>query len=128
MNTATWYSIDLNMRTRENRVVDVEEAIVILRRYVADYRVFHETDEEMLAASLFGFSRSDDEFIEIGVDGPGQISVKVELPVPGVPWLLRPLFGVFQHEETLGSVEAATERIREFFALSADQLRARLRG
>ncbi len=128
MANPIWYSIDQNLATQEHNPVSLEEALTIARRYFANVRPSYESGEEGLAGTMFGFSRSNNEFVEIGVNGPNEGSVKVELPVPGVSWFRRLLGGsVFQHEETVSS-QAVEVRVREFFALSAEDLRVRLKS
>lgn len=97
--------------------------MAILRRCSADYRPPYEFAEDDLAASVFWFSRSNHDLIEICLNGPESITTRVELPVEGVPWLLKPFLGTCRHEETLDSMEGAVERVRQFFELSAAEFR-----
>jgi hypothetical protein len=126
MANPTWYSIDQNLTTQEHVQVSLEEALAIVRRYFADVQPSYPSGEEALARTMFGFSRSNNEFVEIGVNGPTEASVKVELPLQGVSWFRRLLGGgVFQHEETVSS-QGVEERVRQFFTLSTDDLRTQL--
>ena len=125
MEAATWYTLDRDLNTVEHHAVGVEAALRILRRYVSEVRPFYDTGEDALASTMFGFSRSDREFVEVCVHSHCEIAVKVEIPVPGLPPLLRSLL-VYRHEETLSSIEDAAEWVRRFFMLPPDQLRTSL--
>jgi hypothetical protein len=124
MNNPNWYSTDENVTVQNRRSVDLEEALAIVQRYYAEVRPFYETFEEAMSATMFGFSRSDEEFIEICMCDPGEISVKIELPVTGTSWIPRFLRAPFQHEETVQSLGAVEERVRQFFTMAPNELKA----
>src|SRR5437763_14392301 len=88
MQKPIWYSIDTDLKTNNQRAVDLDEALAIVRQYFAGIRPFYDTAEEALAATMFGFSRAEDEFIEICVDKTDQASVRIELPGQPCPWFL----------------------------------------
>ncbi len=126
MNNPILYSIDENLATRDHHEVSLENALAIVKRYMTEMRPSDETGEEALSSTMFGFFRSDKEFIEICMHSPSEISVKIELPVPGRHWLVRLWRGDFQHEETVHSLGAVNERVRQFFNVSPNELRSQL--
>lgn len=126
MNDPIWYSIDENLATQDHHEVDLNEALAITQRYATSVRSHYESFEEAYSQTTFGFIRSGKEFIEIGVCSPSEILVKFELPRADTPWIIRLLRGPFQYEETVHSVDALEERVRQFFNMTPDELRSQL--
>ena len=55
----------------------------------------YEYADDALAETMFGFSRSESELIEICVDGVNQIYYKFEYAEPGGSWFSRFFLGVY---------------------------------
>jgi hypothetical protein len=127
MTEAVWYTIDENLVTRDLHPVTLEEALDVVEKCVKGVRSSYESFEGFVAANMFGFYRSKDEFIEICVHSPSEISVKFELPRTQMPWIVRMCMGPFQHEETVRSLDALQERVREFFMIAPSELQEKLR-
>ncbi len=81
METATWYSLDRELKTHEHHAVGVEEALRILLRYVREVRPSYETGEDALASTMFGFSRSDNEFVKFCIHAPDQLNPPQATPL-----------------------------------------------
>lgn len=127
MNDPTWYTIDENLATRERHTVNLDEALALAKKYVMEVRPFYESGEQAIAATRFGFSRSSNEFIEIDVQSPSEIAVRIELPRKPMPWIIRLILGPFQHEETVASIDALLQRVCDFFTMAPCDLREKLR-
>ena len=84
MNEAkiNWYSMNLHQKVEEHEPVDLKEAIEITNQYLARGGEKYKTDNEALAETMFGFSKSKSEFIEICVNGKKQFSFKFEYSDP----------------------------------------------
>jgi hypothetical protein len=124
--TIRWYSLDSDMKACEHPPVDLDRAIEIVEDYYARGAGKFETVEDALRATMFGFSRSKTEFIEICVLGPSQIAYRFELADPRAPLLRRMVGGTFQFEAELRSKAELIERVKEFFALAPAAIKARL--
>ncbi len=112
----SWYSIDENLKTKENGVVSLPEAISIVNRYFSNLKPAYETGEEALADTMFGFCRTSDTFIEICIHSPSEIAFKFEMSNAETPWYLKLFKGIEQFEETLKSREALIARVEKFFS------------
>ena len=124
----SWYSLDKDMKTCEHPPVDLDRAIEIVEDYYARGNDTFATGEDALRATMFGFSRSKTEFIEICVHGPSQIAYKFELADPDASFLRRMFGGTFQFETELRSKSELIERVKEFFALAPAAIKARLQS
>jgi hypothetical protein len=124
-----WYSISNKLALEEHEPIALEEALRIVDRYLNQGTEEVASGEQALAATMFGFSRSKSDFIEICINGPTQISYKFEMadPDPDASWLRRMFKGVFQHEEELHSREELIMKVEEFFMTPAQEIRNRLR-
>ena len=107
MTTATAYELDRNLETQERGAVSIEQALEIIDARLACLEPTYESGEEALSETMFGFSRADDEFIELCMHTHDHVSCRIELPS---------LSGIF--EEELESREAVARRVRGFFALA----------
>jgi hypothetical protein len=126
-----WYSINSKLAVEEHEPVELEEALKIVDRYLERGTEQFESAELELASTMFGFSRSKSEFIEICVNGPAQISYKFEMSDPAdldASWFRKLLKGVFQHEETLHSRGELVQKVEEFFTTPAQVIKNRLGG
>ena len=122
-----WYSISRELATEEHGAIQLEEALKIAERYLARADEKFEWGEDAQAATMFGFSRSKTEFIEITVNGPALISCRFEFLDPDASWWRR-FFkgGIFEHEEELHSREALLQRVVEFFNTSGQEIMRRI--
>jgi len=103
------------LAVEEHDPIELDEALKIVDRYLARGSEKFQTVEEAIAATMFGFSRSKSEFIEICVNGPTQISYKFETTDPTASWISKLFKGVFRHEAELHSREELVQKGEEFF-------------
>jgi hypothetical protein len=76
---------------------------------------------------MFGFSRSETEFVEICINGPTRISYKFEMSDPGASWLRKAFqAGVFQYEEELHSKQELIQKVEEFFTTPPIEIKRRI--
>lgn len=124
-----WYSMNLHQKVEEHEPVDLEQAIKIVDQYLAHGREKFISDNEALAATMFGFSKSKSEFIEICINGPKQISYKFVFSNPNASWLQKLQGnGTFQREEVLNTHNQLLAKVTEFFSLSSEQIIQECRG
>jgi hypothetical protein len=109
----SWYSITPNISVQHNEVIDLNGALKIVYEYA----------EDALAETMFGFSRSESEFIEICVDGANQISYKFEYADLGGSWLIKLFGGIYQYEEELDSKEKLVEKVKDFFTKTPQEIK-----
>src|SRR5260221_9985722 len=121
-----WYSMTPKLAVEEHEPIGLDEALKLVDRYLARGNEKFETAEEAMAATMFGFSRSKSEFIEICINGPGQISYKFEVADPEASWLSKLFKGVFRREEELHSREELLQKIEEFFTTTVLEIKRRL--
>lgn len=116
----TWYSMNRDLKVIEHDPVGLEEAIQIVDRYMEHAGEHFEWFEDCVAATVFGFSRTKEEFIEISIDGPDLISFKYEAPVHGLKWYQR-LWksSVKQEEKELHSRDELVQHVEEFFRMTS---------
>ncbi|MBI1216827.1 MAG: hypothetical protein GC185_13570 [Alphaproteobacteria bacterium] len=121
-----WYSIGEDLGPREQPPVALDEALEIARRYYANAEKKFDTAEQGLAATMFGFSRDKDTFIELCVNAPDDISYKFEMPKnpdKKPAWYEKFLSFAFQYETTLKSQGELEGKIREFYTCPAMDIR-----
>ena len=114
--------MDRNLALEDHEPVDVKQAIQIADTYFGRATEKFATSEDAIAATMFGFSRSPQEFIELCVNGTTQISYKFEAPDKNVPWFLKPWKGIFQQQEDLRSRDELIQRIQDFYSYSPDEI------
>jgi len=119
------YGMDVELKTVEHEMVDVEAAVRALRDIHAHQKESYEAGEEAIAATSCGFSRAEDDFIELCVNGKDQVSVSVELPMRTGWWIFKSPFAEYRPSETLVSAE---DWIRKYFALPHPELAEALQG
>jgi hypothetical protein len=110
-----WYSTTTKLTVEEHDPIDLAEALKLVDRYLSRGSEKFKTAEEAIAATMFGFSRSKSEFIEICVNGPAQISYKFEISDPSASWFSKLFQGVFRREAELHSREDLVQKVEEFF-------------
>jgi hypothetical protein len=121
-----WYSMNGKLAVEEHEPIELEEALKIVDRYLYRGTEKFESAEQAIASTMFGFSRSKFEFIEICVNGPAEISYKFGMSDPDASWFRKALKGVFHHEEELHSREELVQKVEEFFTTPAQEIRKRL--
>jgi hypothetical protein len=128
MNNAniSWYSMTPKLAVEEHDAIGLDEALKIVDRYLARGGEKFKSAEEAIAATMFGFSHSKSEFIEICINGPARISYKFEMSNPDASWFRRMFQGVFQHEEELHSREVLVQKVEEFFTTPVQVIRQQL--
>jgi hypothetical protein len=126
-NKISWYSMTRELALQEHESVAFNRAIEIVDDYIARSSQQFQTGEDAIAATMFGFSRSTQEFIEICVHGPSKISYKFESPDKSVAWFLKPWRGIFSHQEDLRSREELVQRVEEFFLQAPNEILQRIK-
>jgi len=89
---AVYYGIDVSSATVEYGEVDSGQALKAIDERFAGMKEKYDSAEEALAATLFGFSKTGDTFIEITLNGPESISFKLECPKTPDSFIFRSLF------------------------------------
>lgn len=122
-----WYSIGLNQKVEEHEPVDLQEALGIADRYLARGNEKFENSEKAIAATMFGFSKSKHDFIEICVNGPRQISYKFEFS--GSASGSQKLFSrAVQYEDELHSKDELAKKVAEFFNNPSEEIAGQYEG
>jgi hypothetical protein len=121
-----WYSMTPKLVIEEHEPIGLDEALKLVDRYLARSCERFETAEEAIAATMFGFSRSKSEFIEICVNGANQISYKFEVADLEAPWFRKLFKGVFRRETELHSREELRQKVEEFFTTPILEIKHRL--
>ena len=116
------------LAVEEHDPIGLDEALKLVDRYLARSCEKFKTAEEAIAATMFGFSRSKSEFIEICVSGPAQISYKFEVADPEGSWLSKLFKGAFKREAQLHSREELVQKVEEFFTTPAQMIKRQLRS
>ncbi len=74
------YGIDSDLSIIENGVVSLEQALKIITQKNAENSTIMHTDcETVISKSMFGFSRSDDTFVEIAIGDINNFDVRIEV-------------------------------------------------
>jgi hypothetical protein len=123
-----WYSMNLDQKIEEHEPIDLKRAIEITDQYLARGREKFKSDKEAIAATMFGFSKSKTEFIEICVNGSEQISYKFEFSNLDASWFQKLQNKTFRLEEELKSGDELVQKVTEFFSHSSRQTVQRYAG
>lgn len=78
--TVMAYGVDLNLKRQEFGQVSLRDAIRIFDTRLGNMRPHYESGEQSLRDTLFGFSRGDDNFIELCIHGNDHVACTIELP------------------------------------------------
>ena len=124
MNAIRWYSVGPELDIREHGPLDLPQALKVVDDHFSALKTHYSSGEHAIAATTFGFTRSDDDFIEICVHAPDSVSVRTELPASR-GWLDR-LRGTFRRELKLGSRDALHTLVTSYFTMAQDQFRSHL--
>jgi hypothetical protein len=128
LGSISWYSITADVNVKDNGAVDLNGALKIVDEYMFRAGKVYEYAEDAVAETMFGFSRSESEFIEICVDGVNQISYKFEYAEPSGSWFTRFFGGVYQYEEELDSKEKLIEKVTNFFTKTPQEIKEGYKG
>ena len=113
--------MSLDQKVKEHEPIDLKRAIEITDQYLARGSEKFKSDYEAFAATMFGFSKSKSEFIEICINGPEQISCKFEFSNPDATWFQKLGNRTVRHEEELQSRDEVVQKVTEFFSCSGKQ-------
>lgn len=108
-----WYSISQDLEVETHEPVSYDRAVEIIDGYLARGMEAYKGGEEAIAATAFGFSCSESEFIEICVNGPSEFAFSAESPEE--TWLGKLLRGIAHRDEVLHSREELLARVNDFF-------------
>lgn len=122
-----WYGLDTDLHHVDHGALDLNQAYEIVDRYLSQVRPKYEWGEEALAATVFGFCRSDGSWMEICIDALNSIDVYHDFSLIKNRWL-RLVGGRRQSDEHLISRDELRGRTRQFFTLSRDAFRDALRA
>ena len=121
-----WYSTKRDLSPEDHGAVDVEAAVDIVRRYFGNLKMLYESGEEALAATMFGFSRSESDFIELCVHTTTHVDLRVEPPVRSSGGVFRRLLRPKAGDIKLGSQGETEQCVREYFQETPENFRLRL--
>lgn len=112
-----WYSIGLNQKVEEHEPIDLKQALAIVDRYISNAGQKYKSDKEAIASSMFGFSKSKKDFIELCVFGPDQFSHTFEYSYS------QRIFGrICRREEDLHSKDNLIKKVTAFFNTPSEEL------
>ncbi len=111
------------LAVEEHEPITLDEALKLVDRYLARSCEKFKTAEEAIAATMFVFSRSKSEFIEICVSGPAQISYKFEAADREGSWLGKLFKGALRREAELHSRAELVQKVEEFFTTPAGKIK-----
>lgn len=117
-----WYSMNLDQKVEEHEPIDLKRAIEIADQYLVRGDEKFKNDREAFAATMFGFSKSKTNFMEVCVSGQKQISYKFEFSNPKASWFQKLRNATFRYEDELHSRDKLIQKITDFFSLSSEQL------
>ena len=113
---ADYYGIDASGDTVEHGRVAATRALEIINERFAALKDKYQSGEEALAATMFGFSRDANTFIEICINASNSISFKYELPLPKKLFIFQ---DIYRCELKLRSKEELCSLVKMFFDSSA---------
>ena len=122
---ARWYSMSRDLETTWQDIVDVDGALAVVARYFDGFQREYKDGEAAIAASVFGFGRADDDFIEFGYEDTDSFSLAVEPAPRPDSWLERLVTrerGTYQ----LRSREQLERVVRDYFTLARPAFHQRL--
>ena len=128
MPAITWYAKSSDLRPRYRGPVGLEAALNVIDDYFARLKLPYEAAETALAETMFGFSRASNDFIEICLHAPGEISLTVELPSSPIGGLLAKIRGSFRRERTLDSLDSLRRHVTAYFTLTPQQFKAHVKA
>jgi hypothetical protein len=114
-----WYSTAPDLSTQERGTIGLPAALALVDDYLAKLKPGYATGEEALANTMFGFCRSDADFIEVCLHTPTEISLRVELPP--AQGLIGKLRGARRAQRTLNSAASLKRCVSAYFTMSGDE-------
>jgi len=124
VNDIRWYTIGPDLEIRERGPLELPHALDVVDKHFSILKAHYSSGEQAIAATTFGFARSEDDFIEICVHSADNVSFTTELPASG-GWLNR-LRGTFRRELKLASRDALRALVTSYFTITQDEFRSRL--
>ena len=124
--TITWYSLDRDLHTVDHDTISLVQANAIIDRYFASVQPHYERGEDALAATMFGFQRSDGSYMQICIHSADQIDVEYDFSLIRNP-LLRLVGGRRQRDERLISAQDVKARTKLFFEHPREKFQQLLR-
>ena len=103
----------------EHGSVDLAGALRIVHSVYASEARPSESAEEAVARCMFGFSRAENDFIELSIGGPKQLTVELKLPLKTGWWIFKSRFRQLREVQSLTDVE---DWVRRYFELSQKDL------
>jgi hypothetical protein len=67
------YRFDANLHIVEKGVITLQDALVLLHECQDAARSSYESGEEAMAATSFGLTRTESDFLEVSCNGPDQV-------------------------------------------------------
>ncbi|MCX5657415.1 MAG: hypothetical protein NTZ48_04225 [Candidatus Omnitrophica bacterium] len=113
---ADYYGIDVSGDTVEHGSVETARAVQIINERFAALKDKYQSGEEALAATMFGFSKNKDTFIEICINASDSISFKLEFPLPKKLFIFQDIYRI---ELKLRSREELCSLVKMFFGSPA---------
>ena len=121
----SWYSLSPKLSTVENGPIGKVSALEIIDGYFSRLKPKYESGEDAISATMFGFQKSKNEFIEICINGLDSISFKFEISTPKKV-LFFSIPSVFQKEITLRSIEEVKSQVGFFYDLDSDSFKVHI--
>jgi hypothetical protein len=119
------YRFDREYNLVECGQCDVHAAIALFEQCYQNGMRHYDSGEEAVAATSFGLSRSEADFIEISCNG--QESVAVHADRLHFPSALSKAFTSKRHFRIVGSRAVGLEAIRDYFALNRPDFEGKYR-
>ena len=123
MENITLYSLNESLEVVEHGVVTIDQAMKILDQYAARQIGRAGSVEEVLSASVFGFSVGDDTFIEIAMETESRFRVKLEMP-ESKRFLFIPITSIYQKEIAVEGLGGLRDIVAHFFAAGLDEFKS----
>lgn len=124
MTAITWYAMSTELNVIERGELDLAAALAIVDDYLARLKPKYDSGEEAIAGTMFGFSRASNDFIEICVHTPQEISLSIELPRSPNSGLFAMFRGPFRRERSLPSRDVLRRHVTAYFTMDPEQLKA----
>jgi hypothetical protein len=94
--------------------------------YFARLKPAYESGEDALSETMFGFARAPDDFIEICLHTPSEISFTSQLPPSPAGGFFAKLKGGFRRERTLDSRDALRRQVTAYFTMAPEAFKAQV--
>jgi hypothetical protein len=118
---STAYRVDRSLKVQELGQVALEDTKHVVDACFPRLQAHYDSGEEALSETMFGFSRSDAEFIELCIHDFTSISCKIELPSLPSSWWRRIRRGSSAFEADLHSGGEVIEIVAAFLTLGEEE-------